>query len=84
MHNIITVPEGSLVYFEGVGLHIRAARNEPEFGSQPFVTINTEELPAQHVNGNGEPLIAVHLNDATLYDDEGKGNIKRGDSVVPS
>jgi hypothetical protein len=141
----INVKAGTLVFFEGVGIQVRADFNDPEFGSQPYVTINTDELPPAHrydertglrgdsapyradcletasgewvVRGPGEaivartysvddisdaeaeaeriadsfnegwegvcgmPAVAVHLNDATLIDDEGKGAIQRADSV---
>lgn len=70
----VRVPEGTLVRFDGVGLQVRAGRNDPEFGSQPFVTINTEDLPPEFAHDGGMPIIDITLNDGSLYDDEGAGN----------
>jgi hypothetical protein len=129
----IHVQPETLVCFDGVGLHISAGLNDPEFGSQPYVTINTEELAREHRYGPepelptdselvdfalmrgatreyvadadtdqlitdygdlfmcwareanaGLPIIAVHLNDCTIFDDEGAGPIHQGDSVRDS
>jgi hypothetical protein len=75
----VKVKPGMLVEYEGLA-YVNANFNEPEFGSQPYVTINTEPLPDQHSNDDGCPLIAVHLNDATIYDDEGAGPIHQSDT----
>lgn len=71
----VTVPAGTLIKIEGIGIYLRCALNDPEFGCQPYVTVNTEDLPPAHRYGenNGMPIVAVHLNDCTLYDDEGAG-----------
>lgn len=76
----VYVRPGTLVKYEGVGIFVNCALNEPEFGCQPFVTVNTEELPPAHTydendpsKPGGMPKIAVHLGDCTLYDDDGAG-----------
>lgn len=76
----IVVDPGTLVIFNEVGIHLSAGYNTPEFGRQPWVTINTDELHSHHhystIGQVGEsPAIAVHLNDADLFDDQGAGNI---------
>lgn len=69
LHGIIEVPAGTLVQYRDVGIQINCNLNEPEFASQPYVTVNTEELPTEHdVGDTGIPAIAIHLNDVTLYD----------------
>lgn len=59
---------------EDTGIEVNIGRNEPEFGSQPFVTISTENTPQEDCYGPelGLPKINVLLNDATLYDKDGK------------
>lgn len=80
----IVVDPGTLVRFGQLGIQVRADYNKPEFGRQPFVTVNTEELDPAHLYGEtGTPAIAVHLNDNTLYDDEGQGNRQRSDTCLP-
>lgn len=89
------------------GIAVNAGENPDMDSRQPFASVNTEELSAEHRYGananlvmerdslvrvgggptdrvqalnaeidrqSGMPKIAVHLNDATLYDDEGTGN----------
>lgn len=72
--NALIVPRGTLIEVDGTGIQLTCDFNEPEFDEQPFVTINTEHLAERFTHGddNGMPIIAVHLNDATLYDDDGK------------
>jgi hypothetical protein len=53
-----------------LGLQITYGRTDPEYGSQLFVTVNTEEVAEDDQDEAGTPVIAVHLNDATLYDRE--------------
>lgn len=72
---IIDVEPDTLICFEGVGIQVRAGFNPDMESGQPYVTINTEDLSPTHVyDDEGSPAIAVHLNDAALYDDEGHGN----------
>jgi hypothetical protein len=71
---IVHVAPGTLVQFDEVGVFVNCNFNEPEFGRQPYVTVNTEELPGEFVKPDGCPILAVHLNDAELYDDGGTGD----------
>lgn len=78
--HIVHVPPGTLVQYDGVGVQINCAFNEPVHHCQPYVTINTEELPPAHTydendpsKPGGMPKIAVHLGDCVLFDDEGAG-----------
>lgn len=142
---MIPVKAGSLVMFQGTGIVVGANLNDPEFGRQPYVTINTDHLAAEHrydektgrraTNGPfvahgdpaggayvvdvstgdqvarfrnddgtrqadarkdaeayaatlntrwaghvGCPIIAVHLNDCTIFDDEGAGPMHKADT----
>jgi hypothetical protein len=70
---VVDVPPGTLVVFGGA-LAISAGYAPIDGGRQPFVTINTEGLPAAHVSEDGDPLMMVDLNDSSLYDDEGDGD----------
>lgn len=142
MARSITVTPGTLVNYEGLGIAVNANYNDPEYGSQPYVTVSTDALDPAHsydeksglrgsdtpysvgrdsdtdeylvwgpdaegklvpvarfpivttrhdaskgatihaesLNGTwakrncGMPAIAVHLNDAALFDDAGQGN----------
>jgi len=66
---LVVVKPGTLVQYENVGIFINCNFNDPEFDSQPYVTVNTDDLPDEHnVGDSGIPAISVHLNDATLYD----------------
>lgn len=71
---IVHVAPGTLVLYEEVGVFVNCNFNEPEFGRQPYVSIVTEELPAEFVKPDGCPILAVSLNDAELYDDAGGGD----------
>lgn len=74
---VIDVEPDTLICFAGVGIQVRAGFNPDMESGQPYVTVNTEDLPPAHCYGedDGMPAIAVHLNDAVLFDDEGHGNI---------
>ncbi len=83
---VIHVPRGALVQVDEVGVFLRADLNDPEFDEQPYVTIDTSEMPRQFhydeatgergIETAGMPIIAVHLNDGDeIYDDMGNGNI---------
>jgi hypothetical protein len=61
--DIIRVPADTLVIFEEVGIAISAGRGEPEYGSQPMVTINTEEALSRDIAPDGSPILWVGLND---------------------
>jgi len=71
----VRVAPGTPVVYGGLGIAVNANYNDPDFDSQPYVTVDTEQLDPQHVYGDGLPVIAVHLNDAELYDDRGAGNV---------
>ncbi len=66
----IRVPADTLVIFEEVGIAISAGRGEPEHGSLPLLTINTEEAPPRDIAPDGSPILWVGLNDSDLYDRE--------------
>lgn len=53
------------VWVESIGAFITAGLNDD---GQPFVCINTEEAPKRYTALDGNPIICVLLNDATLYD----------------
>lgn len=61
---------GDLVCYQHLGIQIRAAFNEPELGEQPFVTIDTSDMPAAFtydeatgLRGDAEPFFARHNGD---------------------
>lgn len=65
----------TFVYGENTGMHVYMGvsindTGEEGFKPQPYVVVSTEGLSEQYVAENGEPILAVSLNDATLYDKE--------------
>lgn len=72
---IVRVRPGTLVVYQGLGIAVNADYNDPELGSRPYVTVNTEELDPRYVYGDELPMIAVHLNHTDLFDDQGAGNV---------
>jgi hypothetical protein len=70
----VEVPDGALVSFDA-GLQVSAGLALLfQGGTQPYVKVNTEDLGSQNVDGNGNLLIAIHLNSAVIFDDEGEGD----------
>lgn len=56
------------IYVREIGTYITYGRLDGT--GQPFVIINTEDAPDDDVADDGEPIIEVTLNNATLYDRE--------------
>lgn len=73
MPKTTNVPADTLVRFEN-GIIVACGTNEPEHGSQIYLSIWTETAGATHHHGDGMPKIMVDLNDAEIYDDEGQGD----------
>lgn len=53
------------------GLNVQIGRHDPEFASQLYVSINTEELNAEESDSkDGCPYLCVSVNDGDVYDRE--------------
>ena len=64
------VPPGALINFTHLGISISAGFEDPEYGERPYVTINTEDLPAcfrydeaTGLRGDAEPFSAEDAGD---------------------
>lgn len=72
----VTVKPGTHITVEGLGIEIGVGYSgDGHDFEQPYVTIDTAGIQPEHAYGEGMSIIAVHMNDATLLDDEGAGNI---------
>jgi hypothetical protein len=82
-NNSVTVPAGTLVTFEGVGVQVRAEFNDPEYGEQPYVSIDTSDLPARFTYDEKTGLRGDTDFPPFSFDEDGAcGLVKRGEEVV--
>jgi hypothetical protein len=88
-NNSVTVPAGTLVTFEGVGVQVRAEFNDPEYGEQPYVSIDTSDLPARFtydektgLRGDARPFETLDMEEFGRWAVVGpKGEVARFDPV---
>lgn len=60
----------TFVHAENTGMHVYMGVNPETTSPQPFVVVSTEGMREHYLAESGEPILAVSLNDADLYDKE--------------
>jgi hypothetical protein len=71
----VTLADGTAVTFEPSGIALSIGRRDEERGRGLFVQIDTDGLDAEDTSKDAAPKVAVFVNDATIFDDRGRGNI---------